>query len=223
MPFVSSPVPSESATKDEAKEAKAASPAISTSCAKRDEALRRLDRFRKEQAGRLPFRSLDIDPTTGLLVETVGGELRLMPQSLVRSRRENRTSTADENAAAGEEMKEWVKLQSTAPRRRRRMPSCCACRRRRPPTRPSPTCGTTKRGSRTQVSSATSCRDGADPVRPRSVGDDVRSASFRPCRKRQRQRSRRPSLTGPVRVPCPLRLTGFAKIPIIAPPSPWEM
>jgi hypothetical protein len=113
MPFVSAPAQPETSTKDETKDAKAAPPPTDVEKLReeRDEAIRRLERFRKEQVGRLQFRSLDVDPTTGLLVDTVGGEKRLMPLSLVRSRRENRTPTPEEAAAAAEEMKEWVKLQ----------------------------------------------------------------------------------------------------------------
>ena len=112
MPFVSAPAQPDT-TKDEAKDAKTAPPPTDVEKLReeRDEALRRLERFRREQAGRLQFRSLDVDPTTGLLVETVGGEKRLMPTALVRPRRENRPPTAAEAAAAAEEMKEWVKLQ----------------------------------------------------------------------------------------------------------------
>lgn len=113
MPFVSTPALSDSATKAETKDSKAAPPPtdIDKLREERDEAIRRLERFRKEQTGRLQFRSLDVDPTTGLLVESVGGEQRLLPQSLVKARRDNRTPTAEEYAAAADEMKEWVKLQ----------------------------------------------------------------------------------------------------------------
>lgn len=112
LPFVSSPAQSESTSKDEADAAAVAAPtSIDQLREERDEAIRRLERFRREQTGRLQFRSLDIDPTTGLLVETVGDEQRLMPQALVKPRRENRLPNTKEQADAAEEMKEWVKLQ----------------------------------------------------------------------------------------------------------------
>lgn len=113
MPFVSSPVQSEDAVKNQAKDAKATHPSTDVDKLReeRDEAIRRLERFRKEQTGRLQFRSLDIDPSSGLLIDTVGGEQRLIPPALVKPRRENRTPSAEEYADAALEMKEWVKLQ----------------------------------------------------------------------------------------------------------------
>lgn len=111
MPFVSSPAkPEDAPGKDDAK-AKVPPSDVEKLKEERDEAIRRLERFRRDQTGRLQFRSLDIDPSTGLLVDTVGGEKQLLPQSLVRAKREGRAPTPDETRSAGDEMKEWVKLQ----------------------------------------------------------------------------------------------------------------
>jgi hypothetical protein len=110
MPFVSAPASPEDATKDQPKETKAPTD-LEKLREERDEAIRRLEQFRKDRTNRLLFRSLEIDPTSGLLIETTGLEKRHLPQSLVRARQEKRPPTPDETRAAAEEMKEWVNLQ----------------------------------------------------------------------------------------------------------------
>ncbi|HJZ54877.1 MAG TPA: hypothetical protein VKE74_07950 [Gemmataceae bacterium] len=103
MPFVSTPARPESEPETRP-DTKAVPPPSDLEKLKqeRDEALARLERFRKDQSGRLLIRVVEIDPKTGDLRYYTGGGWKKLPEK----ERGKRTPQEEE-----QEIAQWIDLQ----------------------------------------------------------------------------------------------------------------
>ncbi len=100
MPFVSAPAKPEAEETDEAKAAPVP-PDVQKLIQERDEAVKRLDRFRKEQAERFVVRVVEIDPKSGDLLYYSGGWKKLPEKD------KGRRTPQEEDADLGQ----WVDYQ----------------------------------------------------------------------------------------------------------------
>jgi hypothetical protein len=105
MPFVSVPAKPDDDTKADAKAA-AVPPDVQKLIQERDEAVKRLDRFRKEQAERYAYRVVEIDET-GDLMYFQGGPKTILGRLKRQQNREKPLTREEEDAEVGR----WVEHQ----------------------------------------------------------------------------------------------------------------